>query len=282
MHRHNTATNNEERGRYPPLPNPFAHVAQVLSVLIAISAFASRATAAEFTIDTRSSVLSESSRASWRLLSSGGTTEDQSRAVECLTEAVYYEAGFESAAGQQAVAQVVLNRVKHPAFPKSVCGVVFQGSERPTGCQFTFTCDGSLARRPRATQWDRAHNVAEDALAGRVADLVGGSTHYHARWMVPYWRASMVETARIGGHIFYEMPSRWGGAQLNAAYAGSEPIEPLAPAPGQRPHGPTSVKHRPLLGAKLLPASPATFSVWGVQIATVIPSGHELQVQATQ
>ena len=77
----------------------------------------------------------------------GADEAARARALECLTSAVYYEAGNESADGQQAVAQVVLNRVRHPAFPSSVCGVVYQGSTRATGCQFTFTCDGSLARR---------------------------------------------------------------------------------------------------------------------------------------
>ena len=72
----------------------------------------------------------------------------RARALDCLTSAIYYEAGQESTDGQRAVAQVVLNRVRHPAFPASVCGVVYEGSTRATGCQFTFTCDGSLARAP--------------------------------------------------------------------------------------------------------------------------------------
>src|SRR5581483_7016511 len=74
--------------------------------------------------------------------------EDRQRALTCLTQAVYYEAGFQPLAGEEAVAQVVLNRLRHPAFPKTVCGVVYDGSQRPTGCQFTFTCDGSLAKTP--------------------------------------------------------------------------------------------------------------------------------------
>ena len=96
------------------------------------------------------------------------TPADRLRAVECLTAAVYYEAAVESTAGQQAVAQVVLNRVRHPAYPRTVCGVVFQGQERATGCQFTFTCDGALRRTPSAAGWARARRVAEEALAGKV------------------------------------------------------------------------------------------------------------------
>ena len=76
-----------------------------------------------------------------------GETLDQRRALLCLTQAVYYEAGFEPMAGRRAVAQVVLNRMRHPAFPKSVCGVVYQRNSTPV-CQFTFVCDGSLYRRP--------------------------------------------------------------------------------------------------------------------------------------
>ncbi|MDZ7587989.1 MAG: cell wall hydrolase [Parasphingorhabdus sp.] len=88
--------------------------------------------------------------------------------LQCLTQAVYYEAASEPDAGQRAVAQVVLNRVRHPAYPRTVCGVVYQGSERRTGCQFTFTCDGSLRRTPSAFFWERARRVAADALAGRI------------------------------------------------------------------------------------------------------------------
>ncbi len=78
---------------------------------------------------------------------------DYQRALECLANAIYYEAATEPLDGQRAVAQVVLNRLRHPAFPNSVCGVVYQGSERATGCQFTFTCDGSLVRPPIAPYW---------------------------------------------------------------------------------------------------------------------------------
>lgn len=130
-------------------------------------------------------------------------------ALDCLTAAVYYEAASESLTGKRAVAQVVINRVRHPAYPKSVCGVVFQGSERTTGCQFTFTCDGSLARLPSQTGWAAARRVAEQALAGHVETSVGTATHYHTVWVVPYWRTELTKLGTIGAHIFY----RWSGAQ---------------------------------------------------------------------
>ena len=119
-------------------------------------------------------------------------------ALDCLTQAVYYEAGFESEAGKRAVAQVVLNRVRHPAFPKSVCGVVYQGSERTTGCQFSFTCDGSLARIPARTAWGSARQVAQSALSGWVERSVGTATHYHANYVVPYWASSLDKIVQIG------------------------------------------------------------------------------------
>ncbi len=134
----------------------------------------------------------------------------RARALECLTSAVYYEAGQESTDGQRAVAQVVLNRVRHPAFPANVCGVVYEGSTRPTGCQFTFTCDGSLTRGPALGAWQRARSVAEAALAGFVYKPVGTATHYHADYVVPYWAPTLTKNAVIGAHIFYRWAGGWG------------------------------------------------------------------------
>ena len=132
----------------------------------------------------------------------GANAAAQARALDCMTSAIYYEAGQEPIDGQRAVAQVILNRVRHPAFPASVCGVVYEGSTRQTGCQFTFTCDGSLARAPMAASWNRARAVAAAALAGSVFPQVGTATHYHANYVVPYWAASQAKTAVIGAHLF--------------------------------------------------------------------------------
>jgi spore germination cell wall hydrolase CwlJ-like protein len=152
---------------------------------------------------------------------------DRARAVNCLAMAVYYEAANQGDEGEAAVAQVVLNRMRNPIFPKTVCGVVFQGSNLPTGCQFTFTCDGSLARQPSADGWRRAKLVAERALGGFVQKDVGEATHYHTIWVVPYWQATVLKVTQIGAHVFY----RWNGdlgrpAAFSGAYAGSEPITP--------------------------------------------------------
>ena len=137
-------------------------------------------------------------------------TATQAQALECLTSAVYYEAGRESDAGQRAVAQVILNRVRHPAYPASVCGVVFEGSTRATGCHFTFTCDGSMARAPMTSEWARARKVAWAALSGSVHAAAGLATHYHANYVLPYWASSLVKTHIEGPHIFYRWAGGWG------------------------------------------------------------------------
>ena len=145
------------------------------------------------------------------------------RAQDCLAQAVWYEAASESEAGQRAVAQVVLNRVAHPAWPASVCGVVYQGAERRTGCQFTFTCDGSLARRPSGASWARAQRIAQEALSGSVYAPVGHATHYHTLWVAPYWAKTLDHLGTIGAHRFYRL--RGGAGEKRAftmAYAGME------------------------------------------------------------
>lgn len=153
---------------------------------------------------------------------------DRSRAEQCLTAAIYYEAASEPDAGQRAVAQVVLNRVAHPAYPKTVCGVVYQGSERTTGCQFSFTCDGSLARRPNRLFWERAASVARQALGGYVYAPAGLATHYHTLAVHPYWAPSLRYLVTIGAHRFYSFNGSAGTpAVFRFAYLGGEPT----PAP---------------------------------------------------
>ncbi len=136
--------------------------------------------------------------------------DDKARALRCLSQAVYYEAAREPLKGQEAVAQVVLNRMRHPAYPKSICGVVYQGSARATGCQFTFTCDGSLRWAPEPGLWARAQAVARRALAGYVDRQVGSATHYHASYVAPYWAPTLVKMTKVGAHIFYRWTGPWG------------------------------------------------------------------------
>ncbi len=149
---------------------------------------------------------------------------DYARSLDCLAAVGLYEAGAGDADGQRAVIQVVLNRLRHPAFPKTICGVVFQGSERKTGCQFTFTCDGAMRRIPSADAWGRARSVAQEMLGGRVYTSIGYSTHYHTDWVVPYWSDSLDKVAAVGTHLFFRWEGWWGtpGAFHNR-YAGGEP-----------------------------------------------------------
>lgn len=155
--------------------------------------------------------------------------DSHGRALDCLTQAVYYEAATEPLAGREAVAQVVLNRLHHAGFPSTVCGVVYEGSERTTGCQFTFACDGSLRRTPASSLWDQARKVAAHALSGRVFAPVGHATHYHADYVLPYWADSLDKEVQIGRHIFYRLRGGLGArGSFNQAYGGKEPV-PLTP-----------------------------------------------------
>ena len=162
--------------------------------------------------------------------------------LACMTDAIAYEAGNEPLAGREAVAQVILNRLRDPAYPKTICGVVYQGSTRRTGCQFTFTCDGSTARRLSERMRGAAQEVARRALDGELALTVGSATHYHADYVAPYWAPSLVRVGAIGAHIFYRRP-------------GARDVM-LVPA-GER-------------GASARPPTTAVFTAWGL-VAGSIP-----------
>uniref|UniRef100_UPI0025D089B4 cell wall hydrolase n=1 Tax=uncultured Caulobacter sp. TaxID=158749 RepID=UPI0025D089B4 len=154
-----------------------------------------------------------------------GSADARAKALNCLTQAVYYEAGFEPGEGQMAVAQTVINRMRHPGYPKSICGVIYEGAARTTGCQFSFACDGSLARAPPPALWANAQAVARRALNGFVFKPVGVATHYHADYVSPYWAPTLVKLKQFGQHIFY----RWTGpagtlAAFTGRYSGNETV----------------------------------------------------------
>ncbi|WP_322740337.1 cell wall hydrolase [Sphingomonas sp. M1-B02] len=183
-----------------------------------------------------------------------GTDIDKARAMQCLTTAIYYEAASEPDDGQRAVAQVILNRARHPAFPATVCGVVFQGSERK-GCQFSFACDGAMARIPSRTAWARAGRVAAAALAGSVFAPVGMATHYHTYAVTPSWNRSLVMTGVYGAHFFHRWKGGWGtAAAFTQAYRGNEPF------PGPHPSALVAapVAANPLALAVPMPVVPPT------------------------
>jgi exopolysaccharide biosynthesis WecB/TagA/CpsF family protein len=156
---------------------------------------------------------------------------DRDRAINCLTQAVYYEAASEGVNGGRAVAQVILNRLRHPGYPSTVCGVVYEGAERASGCQFTFVCDGSLRRTPVEALWTRSRKIAAEALAGKVFAPVGHATHYHADYVLPYWADMLDKSVQIGRHIFYRLRGPLGDqAGFSQRYAGTEPELPKPPA----------------------------------------------------
>ena len=145
-----------------------------------------------------------------RAFASDLSGDDRERAIACLAIAALYEAGG-SGDDQYPVMQVILNRARHPAFPSNVCGVVFQGSERSTGCQFSFTCDGSMGRwRPSDSAMRDARARAGAMLNGHVDRRVGLATHYHTDWVLPYWSSSLDKITAIKTHLFFRWQGYWG------------------------------------------------------------------------
>jgi spore germination cell wall hydrolase CwlJ-like protein len=172
----------------------------------------------------------------------------QARDLDCMTDAVYYEARGETQRGQQAVAQVVMNRVKNPRFPKTVCGVVFQRAA--AGCQFSFACDGSMRHGRERDAWEEARRVAARALSGFVLRDVGSATHYHTVAVSPDWGPKMLRVAQVGLHIFYrfnphaaDLPAQAQTAvftSLPADGAKGQPTLRLAAAIVQKPDAQTT------------------------------------------
>lgn len=132
----------------------------------------------------------------------------------CLTEALYYEARGEGRGGQQAVAEVVLHRRDAGHYGQSICSVVYEGAGRH-GCQFSFTCNGDLARPRDEAAWEDSEKLAAQILTGevRLRNATAGATHYHAAFVRPFWAPSLKKTAKIGGHIFYRSQGREAGAR---------------------------------------------------------------------
>lgn len=200
-------------------------------------------------------------------------TPAHAAALGCLTEAIYYEAANESIAGKRAVAQVILNRLAHPAFPASVCGVIYQGFTAPV-CQFSYTCDGSLARQPLPRLWRESRDVAQAALGGYVEPSVGTATHYHADYVLPYWAFSLEKLHVEGRHIFYRLPgwagraasftARWSGRELHPSFDPARfaakpddltPAEAGIAAQASAPRDPTDRRADNDVGGRLDPAS---------------------------
>jgi len=171
--------------------------------------------------------------------------------------------------------------VRHVAYPKTVCGVIYEGAPR-RGCQFTFACDGSLDRPPGGAAWRTAVAVAEQALDGFVEPSVGASTHYHTVFVHPVWDEEMRMVRRIGAHVFFRAPGVLGDpSALTGVYEGGEPDiaelgvrsypDSSTPAASHAWRATHSV-------ASARAARSAAFSIWGLQVATVQPVGDSVSV----
>ncbi len=138
----------------------------------------------------------------------GGLTEDEfrTRELRCMATAIYFEARDEPAKGQIAVGQVIMNRIRSPFYPKTICGVVYQGERNRHGCQFSFTCTGRRLAVNEKEEWATAVRLAKQVIAGEVwIEEVGAATHYHATYVAPAWRHELIKMCQIGGHVFYRM-----------------------------------------------------------------------------
>jgi len=144
--------------------------------------------------------------------------KDSARQMRCLGEAIYFEARSEPEAGQAAVAQVVLNRVRSGIFPTNVCAVVYQDRNHPFACQFSFACEGKSLRIEEPAAWATATRIAQAVVSGaNYNPKVVEALNYHANYVYPFWAPSLRRVDRIGAHIFYAMPAglNWAPGALN-------------------------------------------------------------------
>jgi spore germination cell wall hydrolase CwlJ-like protein len=153
------------------------------------------------------------------------TGKTRPKAEKCLANAIYFESRDEPVRAQIAVAQVVMNRVFSPFYPKDVCGVVYQNAHRRLACQFTFACDGHEGPITEPSAWSRAQRIARDVLDGKLwMPDVAKSTHYHDYWARPNWIGEMKKMDRLGGLIFYR-PKRWGDGSDEPSWGDAKATE---------------------------------------------------------
>jgi spore germination cell wall hydrolase CwlJ-like protein len=153
----------------------------------------------------------------------------RAKAEKCLADAVYFEARGEVRKGQEAVAQVIMNRVFSGYYPHDVCGVVYQNAHRHLACQFTFACEGKdLSRIDEPDMWEQAKAIAKDELDGKIwLAEVGHATHYHAYWVHPSWVHEMTRLFKLGVHTFYR-PRNWGDGEDEPVWGKGAPATPSA------------------------------------------------------
>ncbi len=184
-----------------PAPDTTASGAQALQASLAADASASITVPAVFRSADATAVLLHNAVVSPPVLNI--KLSDLEKERRCLTEGIYFEARGESAVGQLAIAEVILNRVASGRYPANICGVVFQGA-KSNQCQFSFACNGDMKKPRDPVAWRKAQRLAHYVLAGKVRNtIVGSATFYHAAYVNPYWAPRMVEVVKIGQHIFY-------------------------------------------------------------------------------
>jgi spore germination cell wall hydrolase CwlJ-like protein len=177
----------------------------------------------------------------------------RAKAEKCLADAVYFEARGEVRKGQEAVAQVIMNRVFSGYYPHDVCGVVYQNAHRHLACQFTFACEGKdLSRIDEPDMWEQAKAIAKDELDGKIwLAEVGHATHYHAYWVHPSWVHEMTRLFKLGVHTFYR-PRNWGDGEDEPVWGKTAPAAPSASngeTPGSKPEAAKSDAKAPQAAA---------------------------------
>jgi spore germination cell wall hydrolase CwlJ-like protein len=178
--------------------------------------------------------------------------EFETRERRCLATAIYFEARGEPTRGQIAVGQVILNRVRSPQFPETICGVVYQGQMAP-GCQFSFACDGKSDNPKEGAQWNLAQSLARKITSGQVwLSDVGYSTYYHANYVRPSWTGAMNKIDAIGRHIFYKKRNEKPyvvDASPDASPTDADPVSVASITPSATP-----VSASPALGLGMAPS----------------------------
>lgn len=139
---------------------------------------------------------------------------DPNEEVYCMAKNIYFESGNQPLAGKVAVAQVVINRTQHYAYPEDICGVIYQarwytnwkGNQMPIlhKCQFSWFCDGKSDEPEDSITWMKSLEIANSVIQGDYPDITGGATHYHSIMVEPYWADELNETVQITDHIFYK------------------------------------------------------------------------------
>ena len=130
---------------------------------------------------------------------------EDNKEYHCLVEAIYFEARSESDIGQLAVANVILERVRHEDHPNTICDVVHEWKYYPRlhKCSFSYYCDGKTEVMYEKDSLSSVMQIATLALEGATVEDTYSSTHYHSRHVQPYWASEMLYIGSIGEHLFY-------------------------------------------------------------------------------